>query len=113
MFEAIEEEDRVVENDDGGNPALLGSCNDRAKQLHASSSGLPSFLPRSSDCFPCCFKNNLSHMYDSLDSFFGDLFSYHSVNLQLAKMPPLCQSSIFIRFIFLFYAYERTFFLSC
>jgi hypothetical protein len=41
VFEAIEEEDRVVENDDGGNPALLGSCNDRAKQLHASPSGLP------------------------------------------------------------------------
>lgn len=41
MFEATEEEDRVVEeNDDGGNPALLGSCNDRAKQLHASASGL-------------------------------------------------------------------------
>lgn len=39
VFEAIEEEDRVVENDDGGNPALLGSCNDRAKQLHASPSG--------------------------------------------------------------------------
>ncbi|KQJ92691.1 hypothetical protein BRADI_4g45300v3 [Brachypodium distachyon] len=40
VFEAIEEEDRVVEeNDDGGNPALLGSCNDRAKQLHASASG--------------------------------------------------------------------------
>jgi hypothetical protein len=28
------------ENEDGGNPALLGSCNDRAKQLHASPSGL-------------------------------------------------------------------------
>jgi hypothetical protein len=41
VFEAIEEEDRVVENDDGVNPALLGSCNDRAKQLHASPSGLP------------------------------------------------------------------------
>ncbi|KAI4991461.1 protein TONNEAU 1b-like [Hordeum vulgare subsp. vulgare] len=40
VFEAIEEEDRVIEeNEDGGNPALLGSCNDRAKQLHASSSG--------------------------------------------------------------------------
>uniref|UniRef100_A0A0D9XN29 Uncharacterized protein n=1 Tax=Leersia perrieri TaxID=77586 RepID=A0A0D9XN29_9ORYZ len=39
VFEAIEEEDRVVENDDGANPALLGSCNDRAKQLHASPSG--------------------------------------------------------------------------
>ncbi|CAN6335319.1 unnamed protein product [Urochloa humidicola] len=39
VFEAIEEEDRVVENEDGGNPALLGSCNDRAKQLHASPSG--------------------------------------------------------------------------
>ncbi|VAI16350.1 unnamed protein product [Triticum turgidum subsp. durum] len=39
VFEAIEEEDRVIEeNEDGGNPALLGSCNDRAKQLHASPS---------------------------------------------------------------------------
>ncbi|OVA09942.1 LisH dimerization motif [Macleaya cordata] len=39
VFEAIEEEDRVVENEDGVPPALLGSCNDRAKQLHASPSG--------------------------------------------------------------------------
>ncbi|XP_047047442.1 protein TONNEAU 1b-like [Lolium rigidum] len=40
VFEAIEDEDRVAEeNEDGGNPALLGSCNDRAKQLHASPSG--------------------------------------------------------------------------
>lgn len=39
MFEAIEEEDRAIENEDGVPPALLGSCNDRAKQLHASSSG--------------------------------------------------------------------------
>lgn len=39
VFEAIEEEDRVVEKDEGLPPALLGSCNDRAKQLHASPSG--------------------------------------------------------------------------
>ncbi|KAJ6813457.1 protein TONNEAU 1a-like [Iris pallida] len=39
VFEAIEEEDRVIENEDGVPPALLGSCNDRAKQLHASPSG--------------------------------------------------------------------------
>ncbi|OVA18204.1 LisH dimerization motif [Macleaya cordata] len=39
VFEAIEEEDRVTENDDGVPPALLGSCNERAKQLHASPSG--------------------------------------------------------------------------
>ncbi|KAJ9175592.1 hypothetical protein P3X46_014134 [Hevea brasiliensis] len=39
VFEAIEEEDRVVENDEGLPPALLGSCNERAKQLHASPSG--------------------------------------------------------------------------
>ncbi|XP_031486784.1 protein TONNEAU 1a-like isoform X2 [Nymphaea colorata] len=39
VFEAIEEEDRAVESEDGGPPALLGSCNDRAKQLHASASG--------------------------------------------------------------------------
>ncbi|KAI9156544.1 hypothetical protein LWI28_008370 [Acer negundo] len=39
VFEAIEEEDRVVEKEEGLPPALLGSCNDRAKQLHASPSG--------------------------------------------------------------------------
>ncbi|KAI3852079.1 hypothetical protein MKW98_020078 [Papaver atlanticum] len=39
VFEAIEEEDRVIENEDAVPPALLGSCNDRAKQLHASHSG--------------------------------------------------------------------------
>ncbi|ONK77013.1 uncharacterized protein A4U43_C02F2210 [Asparagus officinalis] len=39
VFEAIEEEDRVIENEDAVPPALLGSCNDRAKQLHASPSG--------------------------------------------------------------------------
>lgn len=39
VFEAIEEEDRVIEKDQGLPPALLGSCNDRAKQLHASPSG--------------------------------------------------------------------------
>lgn len=39
MFEAIEEEDRVVEKEEGLPPALLGSCNERAKELHASPSG--------------------------------------------------------------------------
>ncbi|KAL8136456.1 hypothetical protein V2J09_002457 [Rumex salicifolius] len=39
VFEAIEEEDRVVEKEEGLPPALLGSCNDRAKRLHASPSG--------------------------------------------------------------------------
>lgn len=39
VFEAIEEEDRAIEKEDGLPPALLGSCNDRAKQLHASPSG--------------------------------------------------------------------------
>lgn len=39
VFEAIEEEDHVIEKDEGLPPALLGSCNDRAKQLHASPSG--------------------------------------------------------------------------
>ncbi|KAG2723598.1 hypothetical protein I3843_02G155200 [Carya illinoinensis] len=39
VFEAIEEEDHVIEKEEGLPPALLGSCNDRAKQLHASSSG--------------------------------------------------------------------------
>ncbi|KAK4756079.1 hypothetical protein SAY87_009836 [Trapa incisa] len=38
VFEAIEEEDRVVDSE-GLPPALLGSCNERAKQLHASASG--------------------------------------------------------------------------
>ncbi|XAR72079.1 hypothetical protein NMG60_11018582 [Bertholletia excelsa] len=39
VFEAIEEEDRVTVTEEGLPPALLGSCNDRAKQLHASPSG--------------------------------------------------------------------------
>ncbi|PKA63294.1 Protein TONNEAU 1b [Apostasia shenzhenica] len=40
VFEAIEEEDRVIQNEESGlPPALLGSCNDRAKQLHASPTG--------------------------------------------------------------------------
>ncbi|RVW42448.1 Protein TONNEAU 1b [Vitis vinifera] len=39
VFEAIEEEDRAVEKEESLPPALLGSCNDRAKQLHASPSG--------------------------------------------------------------------------
>lgn len=43
MFEAIEEEDKVIEKEDGLPPALLGSCNDRAKHLHNSPSGRFSF----------------------------------------------------------------------
>ncbi|KAG5386119.1 hypothetical protein IGI04_037589 [Brassica rapa subsp. trilocularis] len=39
VFEAIEEEDRVIANSKGLPPALLGSCNDRARRLHASPSG--------------------------------------------------------------------------
>ncbi|KAG0468070.1 hypothetical protein HPP92_017398 [Vanilla planifolia] len=40
VFEAIEEEDRVIQDEDNGlSPALLGSCNDRARQLHASPAG--------------------------------------------------------------------------
>lgn len=39
VFEAIEEEDRAIEKDEGLPPALLGSCNDRAKKLHSSPSG--------------------------------------------------------------------------
>ncbi|CAL5328037.1 unnamed protein product [Camellia sinensis] len=39
VFEAIEEEDRTIEKEEGLPPALLGSCNDCAKQLHASPSG--------------------------------------------------------------------------
>lgn len=41
VFEAIEEEDRAIEKDEGLPPALLGSCNDRAKKLHSSPSGSP------------------------------------------------------------------------
>lgn len=40
VFVAIEDEDKVVENKEGLVPALLGSCSDRARQLHASPSGL-------------------------------------------------------------------------
>ncbi|XP_071732873.1 protein TONNEAU 1a-like isoform X2 [Rutidosis leptorrhynchoides] len=39
VFEAIEEEDKVIEKDEGLSPALLGSCNDRARKLHASPMG--------------------------------------------------------------------------
>ncbi|KAF1860734.1 hypothetical protein Lal_00000147 [Lupinus albus] len=39
VFEAIEEEDRVIQKDEALPPALLASCNDRAKHLHASPSG--------------------------------------------------------------------------
>ncbi|KMZ69779.1 Protein TONNEAU 1a [Zostera marina] len=39
VFEAIEDEDRAHESDDNLPPALLASCNDRAKQLHSSPSG--------------------------------------------------------------------------
>ncbi|XP_022563619.2 protein TONNEAU 1b isoform X3 [Brassica napus] len=39
VFEAIEEEDRVIQNSQGLPPALLGNCNDRARRLHASPSG--------------------------------------------------------------------------
>ncbi|CAH8326825.1 unnamed protein product [Eruca vesicaria subsp. sativa] len=35
VFEATEEEDRLIENNEGLLSALLGSCNDRARQLHA------------------------------------------------------------------------------
>ncbi|RYR36802.1 hypothetical protein Ahy_A09g041756 isoform B [Arachis hypogaea] len=44
VFEAIEEEDRVIEKEPALPPALLGSCNDRAKQLHASPSGSVWFM---------------------------------------------------------------------
>ncbi|MCD7450027.1 Protein TONNEAU 1a [Datura stramonium] len=39
VFEAIEDEDRVIEKDESLPPALLGSCSDQAKQLHNSPSG--------------------------------------------------------------------------
>ena len=63
MFEAIEEEDRVVENEDGGNPALLGSCNDRAKQLHASPSGLHFKCAGYTSCFKIiCYLEAISYL---------------------------------------------------
>ncbi|KAL3520659.1 hypothetical protein ACH5RR_018808 [Cinchona calisaya] len=39
VFEAIEEEDSAIEKDEGLPAALLGSCNEHAKQLHNSPSG--------------------------------------------------------------------------
>ncbi|KAJ9167443.1 hypothetical protein P3X46_022096 [Hevea brasiliensis] len=39
VFEAIQEEGRVIEKEEGLPLALLGSRNDRAKQLHVSPSG--------------------------------------------------------------------------
>lgn len=39
VFEAIEEEDQSIEKEEGLPPALLGSCNDRARQLHALPTG--------------------------------------------------------------------------
>ncbi|KAL6011133.1 Protein TONNEAU 1a [Asimina triloba] len=45
VFEAIEEEDRAIVSEDGGLPALLGSCNDHARQLHASPSGIAINVP--------------------------------------------------------------------
>ncbi|KAK4371338.1 hypothetical protein RND71_010813 [Anisodus tanguticus] len=38
VFEAIEDEDKVIEQEESLPPALLGSCNDQAKQLHNSPS---------------------------------------------------------------------------
>lgn len=52
VFEAIEEEDRVVEREEGLPPALLGSCNDRAKELHASPSGSLSEFMLYMWCYP-------------------------------------------------------------
>lgn len=34
----------MIEKEEGLPPALLGSCNDRAKQLHNSPSGLLKFI---------------------------------------------------------------------
>ena len=53
VFEAIEEEDRVIEKEESLPPALLGSCNDRAKQLHASPSGLLIILSSFLNLFMC------------------------------------------------------------
>eukprot|EP00250_Pteridium_aquilinum_P029834 c40203_g1_i1 orf=209-934(+) len=39
IFAAIEEEDRSLESEENPTFALLGSCNDRAKELHASPTG--------------------------------------------------------------------------
>jgi hypothetical protein len=40
VFAAIEEEDRSMENEENPVFALLGACNERAKELHASPTGL-------------------------------------------------------------------------
>ncbi|MCO5556449.1 hypothetical protein L7F22_009998 [Adiantum nelumboides] len=40
IFAAIEEEDRNLENDENPTFALLGSCSERAKELHASPAGM-------------------------------------------------------------------------
>ncbi|KAL0753797.1 hypothetical protein Bca101_091465 [Brassica carinata] len=45
------DEDRVIENNEGLPQPFLGSCNDRARQLQASSSGLS----------PCLKVLSLSH----------------------------------------------------
>ncbi|KAL0397710.1 UNVERIFIED_CONTAM: protein TONNEAU 1b, partial [Sesamum calycinum] len=57
VFEAIEEEDKVIEKEEGLPPALLGSCNERAKQLHNSPSGNFSF----SSLY--CFSHDLDAIY--------------------------------------------------
>ena len=40
VFAAIEEEDRAIENEENPTFALLGACNERAKELHASPTGV-------------------------------------------------------------------------
>lgn len=39
IFQAIEEQDHVTEREGGENFALLGQCNERAKQLHSTPAG--------------------------------------------------------------------------
>lgn len=77
VFEAIEEEDRVIEKDQGLPPALLGSCNDRAKQLHASPPGffLPAFFSIPNPTFLLLF------MHCNLLRFLRRVVTLHDLNV--------------------------------
>ncbi|KAK4759969.1 hypothetical protein SAY87_023100 [Trapa incisa] len=63
VFEAIEEEDRVVDSE-GLHPALLGSCNERAKQLHASASEVPNIAANTHDVKRKVISKNFRHFLE-------------------------------------------------
>ncbi|KAK4411214.1 protein TONNEAU 1a [Sesamum angolense] len=73
VFEAIEEEDKVIEKEEGLPPVLLGSCNERAKQLHNSPSGNFSF----SSLY--CFSHDLDAIYPK-DSWKNELKEFSNKN---------------------------------